>query len=230
MLYQDEAIGAFCGPGGTGKGVTIGVAEMLAGEANVMAVAGGPPRLATSQFALSPLGEGCDLLTMADMPQAPGSWEHAAVARAEWQKGSTLLKTISGSGRIQVETKGKPQKSMQPRVSVLADSNFEWDWMRTDAEADSWYRRVVFVPFNEQIPEGETIPKLYREIRAGDTADSLVRGASVLGKATSGIVHLVSRNASVPSQSVQGCGRGQRAGAILRASGSRPHCPVYQPC
>ena len=158
LLHEDEAIGAFCGPGGTGKGVAIGVAEMLAGEANVMAVAGGPPRLATSQFALSPLGEGCDLLTMADIPQAPGRWEHAAVARAEWQKGSTLLKTISGSGRIQVETKGKPQKSMKPRVSVLADSNFEWDWMRTDSEADSWYRRVVFVPFNEQIPEGETIP------------------------------------------------------------------------
>ena len=158
LLHEDEAIGAFCGPGGTGKGVAIGVAEMLAGEANVMAVAGGPPRLATSQFALSPLGEGCDLLTMAEIPKAPGSWEHAAVARAEWQKGSTLLKTISGSGRIQVETKGKPQKSMKPRVSVLADSNFEWDWMKTDAEADSWYRRVVFVPFNEQIPPGENIP------------------------------------------------------------------------
>ena len=159
MLYQDEALGAFCGPGGTGKGVTIGVAEMLAGEANVMAVAGGPPRLVTSQFALSPLGEGRDLLTLADMPPAAGNGGRAAVAMAEWQKGSALLKTLTGSGRIPVEAKGKTQKSITPRVSVLADSNFSWDWMRTDAEADSWYRRAVFVPFNEQIPAGENIPR-----------------------------------------------------------------------
>ena len=158
MLYEDEVIGAFCGPGGTGKGVTIGTAEMLAGEANVMAVAGGPPRLVTSQFALSPLGDGCDLLTLADMPQAPGNGARAAVAMAEWQKGTAILKSITGSGKITVEAKNKNQKNIKPRVSVLLDSNFGWDWMRTDAEADSWYRRAVFVPFNEQIPAGENIP------------------------------------------------------------------------
>ena len=158
MLYEDEVIGAFCGPGGTGKGVAIGVAEMLAGEANVMAVSGGPPRLVTSQFALSQLGEGRDLLTLGDMPQAPGNGGRAAVAMAEWQKGSAILKSITGSGRIPVEAKSKNQKTLKPRVSVLIDSNFSWDWMRTDAESDSWYRRVVFVPFNEQIPAGENVP------------------------------------------------------------------------
>ena len=142
---------ALRGLGRTGKGVCLDL---------LIAMLGGPTRVAsfTSPHSLRGFGSsdiiGKSAIVFPDMPARPGGGQ----ARAEWDEGLTVLKSIIGEDLVRTERKYK--SGFMSRIDAVA-------WMATNhalafaagaADASAWSERLRIHPFENVVPRSDRVP------------------------------------------------------------------------
>ena len=151
-MHARQQLVALLGPGRSGKGTMLRVASMLVGTEYTASFAGGPIRLAKSQFGLAGLLN-VAIVLFPDMPPPPRS---PGRSMDHYLEGLGIMKSLTGGDPIAVERKFKEIITVVLNAAVWVDSNFDLSgFIQGQEDSFSWVERIVPIPFNEQIVEHE---------------------------------------------------------------------------